>query len=104
MTRSTERDLASCIHNVGAKPVLIQTMSHSRYAPREELFSRVGRACESHARTDGIDFAGPGKMLFSSDHPWVDPQAILKLVRGLRLPSDTESKVLSDNARLLFRL
>jgi len=52
----------------------------------------------------GIDFAGPEKMLFSSDHPWVDPKMILGLVRGLNLGADTQAKVMSNNARSLFRL
>jgi predicted TIM-barrel fold metal-dependent hydrolase len=106
-----------CPHVGGALPYLIgridhQTMVLKRGAdkiskpPSEYLksvwfdtVSPIGLAIQY-----GIDFAGPGKMLFSSDHPWVDPQSILKLVRGLRLSSATESKVLSGNARLLFRL
>ena len=43
-------------------------------------------------------------MLYSSDHPWVDPKMILGLVRGLKLPVETEAKVLGGNAKALFRL
>jgi predicted TIM-barrel fold metal-dependent hydrolase len=52
----------------------------------------------------GIDFAGPAKMLFSSDHPWVEPKMILGLVRGLKLPADVQANVMSGNAKALFRL
>ncbi len=52
----------------------------------------------------GIDFAGPDKMLFSTDHPWVDPKIILGVVKGLNLPAGVEAKVMGGNARALFKL
>ncbi len=52
----------------------------------------------------GIDFAGPGKMLFSTDHPWVDPKIIVDVVTSLKLSPDVEAKVMSGNARALFKL
>jgi predicted TIM-barrel fold metal-dependent hydrolase len=52
----------------------------------------------------GIDFAGPDKMLFSSDHPWVDPKSIITLVKSLKLGAETEKKVFGENARALFKL
>ena len=51
-----------------------------------------------------IDSSGPGKLLFSSDHPWVQPNEILGPFRSLRLPPSTEAMVLRDHARKLFRL
>jgi aminocarboxymuconate-semialdehyde decarboxylase len=106
-----------CPHVGGALPYLIGRVDHQAMvlkrgaehihkAPSEYLkqvwfdtVSPIGLAIRY-----GIDFAGPGKMLFSSDHPWVDPNMILRLVRGLKLGFDVESKVLSDNARALFNI
>ena len=51
-----------------------------------------------------LDFSGPDRLLFSSDHPWVQPQEILEPLRSLRLPAATEAKILSGNARRLFGL
>lgn len=52
----------------------------------------------------GIDFAGPGKMLFSTDHPWVEPKVILDVVKGLQLAPGVEAQVMGGNARALFKL
>ncbi|MBL9202493.1 MAG: amidohydrolase [Opitutaceae bacterium] len=49
-----------------------------------------------------LDFSGPDKLLFSSDHPWVQPKEILDPFLSLKLPAATEQKVLSGNARKLF--
>jgi len=51
-----------------------------------------------------LDFSGPDKLLFSSDHPWVQPKEILAPLRSLKLPADTEAKILRGNAQTLFRL
>ena len=51
-----------------------------------------------------LDFSSPERLLFSSDHPWVQPQEILDPLRSLNLPAATEAKILSGNARRLFRL
>jgi aminocarboxymuconate-semialdehyde decarboxylase len=52
----------------------------------------------------GLDVVGPERMLYSSDHPWVDPQLIIDNVRTLRLPAAEEAMVFSGNARKLFNL
>jgi predicted TIM-barrel fold metal-dependent hydrolase len=106
-----------CPHVGGALPYLIGRIDHQtmvlkrgaeriRKAPSEYLkqvwfdtVSPIGLAIQY-----GIDFAGPGKMLFSSDHPWVEPRTILGLVNGLRLPAGTQAKVMSENAKALFRI
>jgi predicted TIM-barrel fold metal-dependent hydrolase len=49
-----------------------------------------------------LDFSGPDKLLFSSDHPWVQPKEILDPFLSLKLPAATEQKILSGNARKLF--
>lgn len=51
-----------------------------------------------------LDFSGPDKLLFSSDHPWVQPKEILDPLLSLKLPAATETKILSGNARKLFNL
>lgn len=106
-----------CPHVGGALPYLIgrldhQTMTLRRGAekiskpPSEYLkqiwfdtVSPIGMAIRY-----GIDFAGPDKMMYSSDHPWVDPKLILGLVKGLKLAPDVEAKILGGNARALFKL
>ena len=106
-----------CPHVGGALPYLVgrldhQTMVLKRGAdkirkPPSEYLKQVWFDTVSPialAIRYGIDFAGPEKMLFSSDHPWVDPKMILGLVRGLNLGADTQAKVMSNNARSLFRL
>jgi predicted TIM-barrel fold metal-dependent hydrolase len=51
-----------------------------------------------------LDFSGEDRLLFSSDHPWVQPQEILGPLRSLKLPAASEAKVLSGNARSLFQI
>jgi aminocarboxymuconate-semialdehyde decarboxylase len=49
-----------------------------------------------------VDFSSPQNLLFSSDHPWVDPALILKALRSLNLPAADEAKILGGNAKRLF--
>ncbi|MFM7103531.1 MAG: amidohydrolase family protein [Verrucomicrobiota bacterium] len=51
-----------------------------------------------------VDFSGADRLLFSSDHPWVEPPEILRPLRSLGLPATAEAGILRDNARRLFRL
>lgn len=51
-----------------------------------------------------LDFSGADRLLFSSDHPWVEPKEILNPLRSLKLPAADEQKILSGNARRLFNL
>ena len=52
----------------------------------------------------GHDFMGPDRLLFSSDHPWVEPALIIDTVRAAGLSASAEQKLYSANARKLFRL
>lgn len=52
----------------------------------------------------GHDFIGPDRLLYSSDHPWVDPTLIVDTVKAAGLPAESEQKLFSLNARKLFRL
>ncbi len=51
-----------------------------------------------------LDFTGADRLLFSSDHPWVQPKEILDPLRGLGLPPGEEASILSGNAHRLFQL
>ena len=106
-----------CPHVGGALPFLVGRMDHQtmvlkrgaeniRKAPSEYLkqvyFDAVSPLAP--AIRYGIDFAGAGRMLYASDHPWVDPVLIGNLVSELKLSALDEEKVFSGNARRLFGL
>ena len=106
-----------CPHVGGALPYLIGRVDHQtrvlkrgaeniRMAPSEYL-KRVYLHTVSPipmAIRYGIDFVGVDRMLYSSDHPWVDPQLIAGQVESLKLPAADEAKIFSGNARRLFGL
>ena len=52
----------------------------------------------------GIDYVGPERMLYSSDHPWVDPKTIAGCIHSLELPDEDQERVFGANARKLFKL
>ena len=52
----------------------------------------------------GIDYVGAERMLYSSDHPWVDPKTIASCVHSLNLPDEDEASVFGANAKRLFKL
>lgn len=52
----------------------------------------------------GYEFVGPDRMLFATDHPWVEMDRGVNNVRRLQLPPDHESKIFAGNARGLFDL
>ena len=52
----------------------------------------------------GYDFVGPDRLLYASDHPWVDPKLIAGLIRSLKLPAADERKIFGENAKRLFNL
>lgn len=52
----------------------------------------------------GYDFMGADRLLFASDHPWVEPGLILRHFLSLKLPAADEKKTLGENARQLFAL
>lgn len=106
-----------CPHAGGALPYLIgridhQTMvlkrgaEHIRKAPSEYLKQVWLDTVSPLAMTIryGIDFVGVNQMLYSSDHPWVDPQLIVGHVQSLKLPAEQEAQIFSGNARRLFNL
>ncbi len=52
----------------------------------------------------GYDFVGPDRLIYSSDHPWVDPELIAGEVKKMNLPAADEVKIFSSNAKRLFNL
>jgi predicted TIM-barrel fold metal-dependent hydrolase len=50
------------------------------------------------------DMVGPDKLLYGSDHPWVDPALIMDCVKSLGLPAEDEQKIFRGNAVKLFGL
>lgn len=52
----------------------------------------------------GHEFMGPDRLLFSSDHPWVEPGVIIDCIQRAELSEDDQEKIFSGNARKLFRL
>jgi predicted TIM-barrel fold metal-dependent hydrolase len=51
-----------------------------------------------------LDFTSSDRILFASDHPWVDASEIPKSLRWLGLPAETEARILGGKARRLFKL
>jgi predicted TIM-barrel fold metal-dependent hydrolase len=50
----------------------------------------------------GVEFMGADRLLFASDHPWVEPEVIIGAFRSLKLPAADEAKIFGGNARKLF--
>ncbi|MBL9123117.1 MAG: amidohydrolase family protein, partial [Planctomycetaceae bacterium] len=50
------------------------------------------------------DYVGADRLLFASDHPWVEPELIAGALASLNLPATDLAKIWSGNARTLFRL
>ena len=51
-----------------------------------------------------VEHAGPHKLLFGSDGPWLHPAVELHKIRMLRLPSDQEALVLGGNLLRLIKV
>jgi predicted TIM-barrel fold metal-dependent hydrolase len=50
------------------------------------------------------DFSGVERLLFGSDHPWVEPGIFINLIESLDWTPSERSAILSENAIRLFRL
>jgi predicted TIM-barrel fold metal-dependent hydrolase len=51
-----------------------------------------------------LDLVGAGRMLYSSDHPWVDPALIVRTVDAVGLSDRDRDAVYRNNAKELFGL
>jgi predicted TIM-barrel fold metal-dependent hydrolase len=106
-----------CPHVGGALPYLVGRIDHQTQVlkrgaehirkPPSEYLRQVYLDTVSPlpaAIRYAYDYVGPDRLLFASDHPWVDPNLIIKNVRSLKLPAADETKIFRDNARRLFQL
>ena len=106
-----------CPHVGGALPYLIGRVDHQtmvlrrgaekiKKAPSEYLKQVWLDIVSPLAMTIkyGYDFVGADRLLYSSDHPWVDPQLIVNNLQSLKLPRAEEEKIFGGNARRLFKL
>jgi predicted TIM-barrel fold metal-dependent hydrolase len=50
------------------------------------------------------EIVGPDRMLFASDHPWVEPVLIRDSVLAAKLPATSEAKLFCENSKILFNL
>jgi predicted TIM-barrel fold metal-dependent hydrolase len=50
------------------------------------------------------DFAGPDRLLFGSDHPWVTIDTMLGFLERMDLDDRDRAKILGLNASHLFRI
>ncbi len=106
-----------CPHVGGALPYLIGRIDHQTSVlgrgaenlrkPPSEYLRQVYLDAVSPLPLQiryGIDFLGADRMLYASDHPWVDPGLVADNVRSLRLGAADERKVFRENAARLFGL
>lgn len=106
-----------CPHLGGTLPFIIGRLDHQiqvlkrgpqnlRQAPsaylRQVYFDIVSPLPQAMRLV--YDLVGPDRLLFASDHPWVDPKQILDCLKSLGLPRADEDKVLFETAHRLFRL
>lgn len=105
-----------CPHLGGALPFLIGRLNHQtrvlkrgpalRRTPLEYLrriwFDIVSPLPE--AIRFAVDLLGSERLLFASDHPWVQPDVILSALREASLSRAQEQAILCNNACRLFRL
>jgi predicted TIM-barrel fold metal-dependent hydrolase len=106
-----------CPHVGGTLPYLIGRIDHQtmvlkrgaekiKRAPSEYL-KQVWLDCVTPiamAIRYGYDLVGSDKLLFASDHPWVDPKLIIDNIRSLKLSREDENKIYFENAQKLFKL
>jgi len=106
-----------CPHLGGALPYLCGRMDHQvrvlkrgpqnlRKKPSDylrDIYLDIASPLPEALRF-ALDFTSSDRLLFASDHPWVDASEILEPLRRLGLPAETEAQILGGNARRLFKL
>ena len=50
------------------------------------------------------DFAGPERLLFGSDHPWVKIDTFVELVKQMDIPEEDKARIFGLNAQKLFKI
>ena len=106
-----------CPHLGGTIPYLIGRMDHQTQVlkrgadhitkPPSEYLKHIWLDIVSplpQAIRYGYDYVGVDRLLYASDHPWVDPNLILSCLHKLELPVEDERKILGANAKRLFQL
>lgn len=106
-----------CPHVGGTLPYLIGRLDHQTQVlkrgaqhitrPPSEYLKQIWFDCVSPlpaAIRYGIEMIGVDRMLYASDHPWVDPKLIAGCVKELKLGAAGERKVFGENAKRLFNL
>lgn len=106
-----------CPHVGGTVPYLIGRMDHQAVVlkrgadhikrPPSEYLREIWLDAVSplpQAIRYALDIVGPGRILYASDHPWVDPKLIASCIGNLRLPADQQSMIFAGNARKLFQI
>lgn len=104
-----------CPHVGGALPYLIGRMDHQTMVLKRgaEHIHRAPSVYLKRVWLDTVtpiglgiryahDFAGPDKLLYGSDHPWVDPQIVIDQVESQNFSAADRTKLYSQNARALF--
>jgi predicted TIM-barrel fold metal-dependent hydrolase len=106
-----------CPHVGGALPYLVGRIDHQTMVLKRGA-DNIRRPPSEYLRRVWLDtvnpiglaikyaweFAGADKLLYSSDHPWVDPQLIVDQVDSQKFPTADVQKLYSGNARALFQL
>ncbi|MBA3441544.1 MAG: amidohydrolase, partial [Pyrinomonadaceae bacterium] len=106
-----------CPHVGGALPYLIGRIDHQTQVLKRgaENIRRAPSEYLKQVYLDTVtpiplairyayDFVGPDRLLFASDHPWVDPKLIVENIKSLNFPAEDERKIFEINARRLFKL
>jgi len=50
------------------------------------------------------DFAGSDRLLFGSDHPWVNIKSFVELIEEMGIPQEAKAKIFGLNAQKLFKI
>jgi len=106
-----------CPHLGGTLPYIIGRLDHQTQVLKRGPKNLTRAPSEYHrqvwldivsplpsAMRYSYDFMGAKRLLFASDHPWVEPSLILEDLRSLKLPEADEKLILSQNAAALFSL
>jgi predicted TIM-barrel fold metal-dependent hydrolase len=105
-----------CPHLGGTLPFIVGRLDHQTQVLKRG--PRLQRPPSEYLRDiwfdivsplpEAIGFAhrllGPDRLLFASDHPWVEPEVIRSALASLQLPPADEHAILRGNACRLFRL
>jgi len=50
------------------------------------------------------EFVGPDRLLFGSDHPWMDISLFVELINQMDIPAEEKDKIFGLNAQRLFKI